>query len=399
MLQSLRDFRWIDGIEGASAPNQEDALFKYNNLSLGASPHYWFLQWGGLYKAISSYEPTLIEGLKPSADSVLAGNFDGGIGIGPSRVGDVTTFAGYTYRQRWFTSEDRIGGYFEDLFDFKYFPLRSDLMERRHELYADFRKQLHPLIFTGLFTRFEIRRVGSSLLPSGENDDLNKVSDISQTQLMIPWLGYSVNPNFRNLLYLYWRKELNSSSPEFSNKTYEFTLSGPVFSLGLSSEWDLPEHLVNLSAEVFQYEFIYNDPWLDYTRVGMILSAQHEFLPRWFVQGLFGIYQDKYQLPRIKRNRCQDAPSRTGGDDSAPSVCSREDAGLLYSATIYWNYTQFQRFSFQFEQVENQNAQQKEYQTSSQNIKFNFTLAFPSVKRTTRFVDRFADSAFTKENH
>lgn len=399
MLQSLRESRWLEGVEGVTAPNQEEALFKYNNLSLGSQPHYWFFQAGGLSSGVSNYEPTQNEGLKASSNDLQAGLFDAGIGIGPRKLGDVTSFAGYTYRQRWYTDLDRIGEYMEDPGDLQYFPFRADQLERRHQLYADFRRQLNPNLFLGLFSRLEYKLIGSNLFPSVDNSELAKVTNISQTQLVIPWIGYSFNPNFRNLLYFYWRKELNKNAAEFSNKTYDLGLNGknPVLSLGLSTEYDLPENQINISFDGFQYEFIFNDPWLDYTRQGGIASVQHEFLPRWFIQGLFGIYQDKYRLPRIKKNRCNDAPSKNSNNSEPPSICTRQDSGLLLSATVYWNYTQFHRFSFQFEQVKNSNAKLKEFESSTQNIKGVFTMAFPSVKRTVRYIDRFADSAFTKE--
>jgi tetratricopeptide (TPR) repeat protein len=402
MLQSLREFRWLESVEGAAAPNQEEALFKYNKLSLGQNQHYWFFQSGFLMVNQSGKEPTPPPGsLKSSGSALYAGQFTGGIGLGPSKLGTVSAFAGYTYRQNWFTDLDRISEYSEDFADIQYFPLRSDLLEREHQLYADFRRQLHPLLYIGLFSRIEIKRAGSGLLPAVDNDSLKMVTNVSQTQLLIPWAGFSFSSNLRSLLYLYWRKELNQSTPEFSNKTYEFGLSGqsPVLSLGISGEWDIPDYQLNLGLDLFQYEFIYNDPWLDYTRRGAIFNGQHEFLPRWFVQGLFGLYQDSYQIPRFKRVRCDG--SKAGGKDSgnnAPNICARQDTGLLFSATLYWNYTQFHRFGIQVEQVDNQNPQQKEFETGTMAIKGNFTMAFPSVKRTVRYVDRFADTAFTKEN-
>ena len=399
MIQSLRDFRWLEGVEGASAPNQEEALFKYNKLSLGPKPHYWFLQAGGFFSERSTYQPSQ-KGLELKTNTPMALQIIGGIGIGPTKLGNVTSYAGYTYRQDWNTDNDRLGEYFGDPMDLQYIPFRSDLLERTHQFYADLRRQIHPLIFVGLFTRLDVKRAGSSLLPSVDNDSLNRVTNISSTQLMIPWIGYSYHPNIRSLLYFYWRKELNDSTPEVSNKTYELGLNGqePIISLGLTNEWDLPDYQVNLGLDVFQYEFIFNDPWLDYTRLGFIANAQHEFLPRWYVQGIFGYYQDSYQIPRIRTGACDSNKSVSLNSNTPPVVCQRQDTGLMLSGTLYWNYTQFHRFSFQVEQVQNQNPTQKEFVSTKRSFKGSFSMAFPSVKRTIRYVDRFADSAFTKEN-
>ena len=84
-------------------------------------------------------------------------------------------------------------------------------------------------------------------------------------------------------------------SPDHSNKTYDLGLNGgqPVLSFGISHDMDFPEQDLAVGIEVFRYEFIYNDYWLDYKREGLFLSAEHEFIPRWFVNGLVGYYQQK----------------------------------------------------------------------------------------------------------
>jgi hypothetical protein len=59
--------------------------------------------------------------------------------------------------------------------------------------------------------------------------------------------------------------------------------------------------------------------------------------------------------------------------------------------------SQFQRFAFNITLVHNENAEQKVYQKEETRILAIYTLAFPSVKRVLRYVDRFADAAFTKD--
>ena len=404
MMQSLQTGKWLDGpVDGAKKPDLEQALYKYSKLSLSPYPHYWFVQGGWQYADHSGFEPAAEGELKASNYQDMAGIANAGVGIGPWHDGDMTAFAGYTYRQLWNTDSDRIQEYMDDPTDIEYFPLRGDLLERHHQFYADFRRDMAGFLYYGVFARYEFARIGSSLFPSPESDELKKVLKISDTQLLIPWIGASYLGNMRTLAYLYMRKEINSDSPEQSNKTYDFGASGgqPVVSLGLSHQMDFPDQNLEVDVELFRYEFIYNDYWLDYKRQGILLSAEQEFLPRWFVSGVVGYYSDEYVLPRLKQRPCGGQPSTSpdssGGQASAvPTACLRTDTGLLYQAGVYWNWTQFQRFAAQIQYVENRNPQQKEFQESKQTIEISYTMAFPSVQRVARYVDRFADTAFTK---
>ena len=157
---------------------------------------------------------------------------------------------------------------------------------------------------------------------------------------------------------------------------------------------DIPAYELYLSGEIYQYEFIYNDRWLDYKRIGGFFSVEHEFIPRWFVNGLLGMYEDTYIQPRLRQGSCADGTAKTGGN---PVVCARKDQGLMFQGMVYWNWTQFQRLSLSALIVRNQNPRQKEYEDQIRRYQISYTLAFPSVKRVARFVDRFADTAFTKE--
>ena len=413
MLASFAQGKWLDDVEGIEKPDMEKALFKYNKLSLSDFPHYWYLQTGVEVEDVSGQQPASAQGgLQPrsSVDQSLLVN--SGVGLGPWHDGPMSAFGGYTYRQRWITDSDRFSEWTEDYADFQYFPLRADLLERRHQFYGDFRRDFGKTFYAGFFLRWEFARIGSTFFPSPDDSELRKVLKISDTMLFIPWIGASFVDNMRTLVYWYMRKEIDDDSPDYSNKTYELGLSGggkPTISLGLSHEMEFPDIPLSVDIEAFRYEFIYNDYWLDYTRTGFIVSAEHELISRWFVDAALGYYSDSYILPRIKQNSCSGQTTLPGGvatptptdttDPTEPPVtsCPRDDTGLLYQIGVYWNYTQFQRIALDLQVVQNQNSTMKEFEESRQTIQATFTMAFPSVKRVLRFVDRYADTAFTKE--
>lgn len=407
MLQYIAQNDFSQRFEGIEKPDIEKALFRYSHLSLGTGQHYWLVEGGWQYAELAGQEPDPKGGLKPRNNTNMAGLVNAGIGGGPFRQGDIAAFMGYNYRQRWITDLDRVDVFLEDPTDIQYFPLRGDLLERRHQLYGDFRRELAYGWFFGLFGRYEMARIGSTLFPGPDDAELRKVLKISDTTLLIPWIGLSYLGNMRTLFYFYLRKELNEDSPEHSNKSYELGLTGgsegPLFSFGMSHDMEFPEEKLNVNFELFRYQFVYNDYWLDYERTGAFLSLDHEILPRWFIYGLGGYYQDIYIMPRVKLKPCGLQPQAlgnetTGGEGvSQPKACPRTDTGTLFQAGIWWNWTQFQRFSADVQLVQNRNPDQTEFEESKTMFQFYYTMAFPSVKRVTRMVNRYADTAFTKE--
>jgi len=401
LLQSLKDGVWIERVAGTKQPDMEEALFKYNKMSLAPTPHYWFIQGGFSSTAADAQEPTQGGALNKNQSSDFAVLANTGVGIGPWRQENMTFFAGYTYRQTWKTDQSRFEEWASGPTQLSYFPFRADHLERKHQVYGDFRRDVAGLFYYGAFARYEFARVGADeYIPSPEIKELQKSQKIADTQMLIPWIGLSYQENFRTLLYLYLRKEINYESPGFSNKSYDLGLGETpgVASFGISHAMDFPRLKLDLDIELFQYEFIYNDDWLDYKRQGVFVSTEWEFLPRFFFNGIAGYYRDQYQLPRLRTRTCTTSASDKGTTDpgAAPLQCQRIDTGLLYEAILYWNYTQFQRYAVLFQYVENNNPTQKEFQESKMSLQLVYTMAFPSVKRVARFIDRFADTAFTK---
>lgn len=396
----------LSDIKGTEYPNVEASFYRYNSYSIINSPHYWYIQIGGNYVEKTGFSPSGINKIRASEEIRTSFIANVGIGAGPYKKGASTAWAGYNYKQNWVTDEDRIKTYFDEWTDFSYQPYRPDLLERRHQIYGDFRQDLGHGFFLGTFARLEFARIGSKYIPSPEDADLRRVLKISDTTLLIPWVGATYYRDFRSVFYMYMRKELNADAPETSNKTYNLGINGQekAFSLGLSNAFPFEQYDIELGLDLFQYEFIYNDRWLDYTRRGFIVSFDDEFYRGVHADVLFGIYQDRYQLDRIKVGGCDSEPEgETSGvkppSDGAtvPENCPRKDTGMLYQLGIYWNMSQFYRLAGYYSNVVNKNAEQRVYDDSKTTYLVMFTMAFPSVKRVMRFVDRFSDSAFTKD--
>lgn len=146
LLESIRDNIWLGTLQGTKKPDMEQALFRYNRLSLGPLPHYWFVQGGYQYSEVAGQEPKEGGEISASDNRTMAMLANAGVGIGPIRQGETTVFAGYTYKQTWDSNIDRLNRWADSPVDLDSFPFQADLLLRRHQVYADFRRE-----FSGRF--------------------------------------------------------------------------------------------------------------------------------------------------------------------------------------------------------------------------------------------------------
>lgn len=405
IIQSIDSGKRVEGLEGEARPDPDTAIYKYNRWSLFSMPHFWSIQTGVMSDESQGYQPSETGALDQKQEGNYAFLVNASLGIGPVRKKYATAFAGYSYRQRWDTDLDVLANWFSNPFDLTAFPLRGDLLERNHQLFGDIRRQFGEQLYVGTYGRVDYQRVGSTFFPTPDDSDLKVVVNLTDTTLLIPWIGWAWNDDQRTLAYFYFRKEIHNNSPDHSNKTYDLTgdTGERAFSYGISHSMEFPAIQLSGSIEAFQYEFIFNDYWLDYTRKGLLLGADYII---WRGLGVFaagGYYTDDYKLPRFKQGECGSnggAPTPNAlTEDASPtavSSCKRSDSGTLIQGGVYWNQNANLRYSGSYLMVENSSGM-KEYSESRSVIRFDITWAFPGVKRVNRMTGRFADIAFTKD--
>lgn len=402
--RSLADKTFINDLKGNPRPDLDESLFKYSRYSLYPKPHYWFFQTGYDYSMGSQNEPDLKQptGVKEAAFTAHNLMVYGGIGLGPIYTNGATSWIGYNYKQDWITNDTRYQTFIkssDDMTDYiSYFPFRADLLERTHQLYGDLRYKITDSLYVGAFGQQEFKFIGSEYIPGPEGNkvDQNRAK-VSETSLLIPWIGFNYYKNFYTLGYLYLRKVLSEDIPEHSNKTYSFSTT-PVMSYGINHRMPFPQQKIEVVAEAFQYEFIYNDYLEDYTRMGLLLSIKYDHNPKISVHGLAGYYQDQYQIPIPRQAGCKFEPVSTHSARE-PEQCTRVDTGMIIQTGLSWNYAQFKRLAIKYTYVNNQNATQTEYERTEHNIVATYTMAFPNVDRVMRFVERASDIALTKKDH
>lgn len=386
--------------KGNDKVDMDDALYRYHSWSLSPRTHYWLAQLGYEYANGSEQNPVPGGGLTTGTYEDQALLARAGIGIGPVRKDQYTSWAGYHYNQRWVTDTNRLLDYFEAPTDIEYLPYRADVMERRHQVLGEVTADVHPMATVGAFAKIEFARVGSTYFPSPEDQDLRKVFRMSDSTLIVPWARFNYMKRYQTDVHLYLRKELNEDMPESSNKTYNIFDDGEkAMSLGVNQRVDLPEYKLWLNFSLFRYEFIYNDTWFDFTRLGFAGAANYEFYRNFFVRGLLATYSDDYKVPRLKQFSCSYVPDATGGDapSTSPLQCQRKDTGLIYQAGIYWNYTQFYQLSSVVTFTENRNSQQKIFDRTKFGVVIMGSMAFPNITGTIQRAEKFSDVIETKE--
>lgn len=399
LLKSITAGTKIEDVKGFERPDREAEIYKYHRWSLFQIPHFWMVQLGSQNSESSGYEPKSDKTIDKvsTADGII--QVIASIGLGPNRNKGYTSFAGYTYKQNWITEANAFPDWVANGFSLESFPMNGDFLERSHQFFGDFRRSIGSQFFFGSYARLEFTRVGSTFFPNADPSSLKVVTSEKDTQLLIPWAGYAWSATSRSMLSLYLRKEIHNESLEHSNKTFDLTGSSgqPAISLNLSHAQDFPTKKIEATLDAFQYEFIYNDFWLDYTRQGFVAAADLTIYNKFGGEALVGLYRDHYKVPHIKTGSCKSS-SIEESDAAPPHVaCTRSDSGSMFQLGLYYQKSQFLRFSLGGLFIEN-GSNMKVFSSSKKIYQGSVLWAFPGTKRVSKMTGRFADAAFTKDS-
>ena len=407
LLAAVQVGRYTDAAPGIEKPDMERLYYRNNRRSLFDYPHFWFVQTGFMFLASNYKDPTGSSdgpALEDKGDNEYGLTANAGIGIGPWREGTRTASGGYLYRQTYYTTDTRLQQFMDSPVNTRYFPFRFDLLKRRHTLFGDFRGKLTERIDSGVFGRYEIAKIGSEFFSGEEEGDLRSSLNISDTTILIPWIGTSFTEKSRTTAYMYLRKEINLETPDLSNKTYDL-LGGSgnlPLSVGASHSQSLMDNQLNLSAELFHYDFVFNDYWMDFSRLGAFGEADYRINSSFSLTGLAGFYQDHYSLGRARINgNCNTAAVTTPGTITSkpapPTLCMRNDTGIVAQGGVRWNIHDDTQVTTSLLYVANENSTMQEYTFDQIKFQIAVTRAFPNAQRVERLSERFADYVFFKE--
>jgi len=401
MLDSIDLGQQLKDLQGVEKPNMTEAKFKYHHLSLFNFPHFWMIQVGNETFDFTGKRPDSGRKLTDHRNQVfgLLSNF--GLGLGPFRSELFSFWTAYTYMQKWLTNTGRVKLFLKEPSDIKYFPFRFDLLERTHRVSGALTFKPHKQVNLGLYQEFAYRVMGSNQPsdPDGFNA-LKGTIPLSYSTLTIPWAGISYFTYLRSFIYAYIEKTIDISDSDFSNVT--FGRSGSSLfdyfyvSWGGRQVFMLKQYDLSLELDVFMTQYLFNDYWLDFSRLGGAAKLKMGFLSKIYLAARYGYMSDTYATDVIKVGECSHVIGELSSSNinSKPRACDRVDTAIMYEFSGSFDLSPTKRIELQVVRVENMNINLQEYQRQETKFKLHFTFAFPSARKTLSYVNKFSDAVY-----
>ena len=401
MLDSIELGQQLKELEGVEKPNLTEAKFKYHHLSLFNFPHFWMLQIGNEAFDFTGKRPDSGRKLSDHRNQVfgLLSNF--GLGLGPFRSDLLSFWAAYTYMQKWLTNTGRVKLFLKEPSDIKYFPFRFDLLERTHRLSSAITFKPHAKVNLGFYGESAYRVMGSNQFSDPDGfAALKGTIPLSYSMLLIPWVGVSYLTYLRSFVYAYIEKNVDMSDSDFSNVTFGRSGSSILdyfyVSWGGRQVFTLKEYDISLELDAFMTQYLFNDYWLDFTRLGGAAKLKLGILSKIYLALRGGYMTDKYATDVIKLGECSQVIGEfsTTTTQRSPKPCARVDTAIMYELNGSFDLSPTKRIELQVVRVENMNYMLQEYQRTETKFKLRLTFAFPSAKKSLSYVDKFSDAVY-----
>ena len=321
-----------------------------------------------------------------------------GLGIGPIQRKKAIVNFGYNYRQNWYSSIERTDVWLDEPTDIEYFPFRADLMERKHQIYAEAIQKFRRGFEVGTYGTGEFFITGSNIIPPPEHPEIKASTNTANAITLIPWAAWQYYGNNKLIFHVKLEKVINVNDPDFSYKTYNLfdATENPFLSFGLASSHIIPKLGLRLRFDGFLYEYLYNDYWEDHQRMGFFGLAEYYITDRWRLYGRGGYFQDNYSYDQIKKGACIPVDKKTSNTNET-TLCPRSDTGLFGRGGVSWiiNPANFLSFYVDYQSLENPDF--LIYDKTALKFTLQYSRAFPNVKSSTKFKRRFYETSTANE--
>ncbi len=382
-------------------PDPEKTKFRLHPRSLGEEPHFWLLGLGFVVDdaILADPAPDQPKGIRPSKNIDQWLRLDAAIGLGPKTIEGLNLIFAYHYQQDWLTSSERLDQFSKSPADPSYFPFRPDLLQRKHRFYADLGMKLSEAITLGAYLEKSFSRLGTSLYQGPDEVEVIQSSqEIEDQQTLKPKISLQYLKYFQSTLFLDFSKRILADSMEFSKQSYEFGGSSPGLSFGFIQRASWPELNLDLELSFFRFDWIHNDRWLDFSRLGGGLNIAFGFFRGLTLNTQIGTYTDDYQIPVLKQGACSSIASTESSTQSGlPSRCSRKDEGYLLGIGLAFNFSEFTQVSGSFSLSENSNKTLEVYNKTQSTYVLGISTAFPSLPAVRRNLFQNAGTSYEKD--
>lgn len=388
LIAAINQDEYLENFRGVPMPDKDTALRRYHPLSLSATiPNFWYFQAG--------YTKTSEQNVKPSYSSAElvdvvveshALNASFGVGVGPLKQRNAEGYLGYMYRQRWFADQARYATWLDDIASLDYFMFRADLLERTHSLFTYFKKGFGDQVNIGLRANADFALIGTSLFPSPEGEQIDRVLPLGNTTNVIPWFGVSWTRNHQTIFHILLKTQINKEDTTLSSRSYNFESGKASGSFGLAQIAKFPEYRSRVKLDVISYTHTFNDFWLDHTRNGIGIVAEHDINETLALKLRLGTFTDNYLLDTIRYGSCSEQiNNKNSSGQEGFILCNRSDNGRYFELGGSWNLSRHNSLTMAYNYQDRHNPNLPVYDGNQSNFILYWTSAFPGVRDVNKF--------------
>ena len=399
LLYSIDTGSYQQNIKGIEQPKITAAKYRYNALSLFNFPHFWLVHVGSEFFNFLGFKPgNPGQGLLSYSNQIVSALANFCLGLGAFRMDFASLWLAYVYHQKFLTNPGRINTYIDDVTDIKYFPFRFDLLQRKHRLSSGLTIKLHNDINAGVFVDLNLKNIGSNFFsdPDGFNS-LKGTIEIEKSYLFLPWIGASYYKNFATILYAYLEKEENEDD-NFSSMTFGLVGKVPVVATGAKQIFDIKPIDTRVVLDLFLVPYVFNDFWLDFTRVGGAIKVKTELFSKLNMAARFGYFFDRFERQIIRSHKCDSFPyelkeTLVRSEGLKAVYCYRDQSVFLGEFTTSYSISSTKLIEATVS-ASNVTSNLQEYERTELKITLGLTFSFPSAEKSLSYVNKFYDPVY-----
>ena len=358
----------------------------------GLSSYYWRGSAGYQYNSESKNDPGNTN--TPIADERHKMLLGATVGWGPIRAEDLYFNIHYSYLQDWKTDQNQVqqfGKWFGDPRAENFLFRTQDLL-RSHELASDLRYVNDP-IQAGVFTRFTIGRVGSSLL----GEDFESARTVVKSENFVPYVSYKYGRIYRAQLSMPFRTEINTEQPILSNASYAFGSSGRGLLLSANLNNGLFIPLINslVYLDLFYLRNKYASIQNDRDQIGTAVSIDFPVIWRIRAAPRLVYYQQDFVADRV-RISCFRKTQGPEECSESPTLVKRKDTFLGSGGQVYYDWTANSRFvgNFAFNRT---TSTIPEFNKVEYLFTLSYIYSWPKTSLVQKRTQRFQENKYAEE--
>ena len=269
------------------------------------------------------------------------------------------------------------------------------MYKRQHKAFIEIESNIKGRINYGVYSHAVLSIAGSSLFPSPEREEIKRSHGIAQESSLIPWLRWKLHPQHEFSLYLFLNKKINLEQNEFSTQSYDFGGTDPFTSIAIGHSGSFMNGRLTSYSELYRFRYLSNDYWNDHVSLGVYGKLNFRWHQLISSSVSISAYQDNYIYNQIKTGSCTFGESSLSDTNSV--TCPREDTGYWFLGGLSFTPSRQEAISAYFAAKNHSNSNLKVYDEERFEVFVQYSLAFPSLEKSSKYLRYFEDSLSRRE--